>query len=79
MHPPNKIVTKQETRPCGCHLTEFADKTAQVVPCVACGLAEAANSLGRAAGALGAVANRLRMESGQQAIAEATRAIQGAG
>lgn len=73
--PPSKIVANQTSKPCGCHIVEYADKTRELSPCVPCGLMDVANGLNHAASALAAVATRLRMESGRAAIAEAARAV----
>ncbi len=72
---PSKIVASEQTRPCGCHIVEFADKTSQISPCAPCGLMDVARGLNHAASALAAVATRLRMESGRAAVAEAVRAV----
>jgi hypothetical protein len=72
---PSKIVTNEQTRPCGCHIVEFADKTSQISPCAPCGLMDVARGLNLAASAMAAVATRLRMESGRAAVAEAARAV----
>lgn len=72
---PSKIVAKEETRPCGCHIVEYADKTAQISPCPPCGLMDAARNMQGAAAALAAVATRLRADSSRAMIAEAARAV----
>lgn len=72
---PSKIVTKEETKPCGCHYIEYADKTRTISPCPPCGLMDAANNLNGAARALAAVATRLRMEGGRADVQAAVRAI----
>jgi hypothetical protein len=62
-----RLVTSNENRPCGCVMTEYSDKTRSLQPCPPCGLMassrhfeKAAQELGMASQALGAVAQALR-------------------
>jgi hypothetical protein len=75
MSEPPKIVTREETRPCGCHVVEYSDKTGQLVPCPPCGLLDAARNLSAAANAIAAVANRLRIEQNRATSAAVSRII----
>lgn len=72
---PAKIIANQSTKPCGCHIVEYADKTSELSPCAPCGLMDVARGLNLAANALAAVAMRLRMEAGRAAVAAAASAV----
>jgi hypothetical protein len=71
-----RVVKKEETRPCGCHVTTYSDDTAVLSPCPPCGMMDVAQSLGRASQALGAVASRLRSERNAIRQQEASEALQ---
>lgn len=57
-----KIVKKEGTRPCGCHVVEYSDGTTEIGPCPPCGLMEIARNLGQAGQIMAAVATRLQRE-----------------
>lgn len=73
----SKIIANQSTKPCGCHIVEYADKTSELSPCAPCGLMDVARGLNHAASALAAVATRLRMDSSRAAVAAAAQAVAG--
>lgn len=69
-----RLVAKEQTKPCGCHVVEYSDGEVQVTPCPPCGIMEAARHLQLAAQALGASATSMRSvqetRSAMQSIAQ---------
>jgi hypothetical protein len=64
---PSEMVVSRKQKPCGCIMTEFADKRVEISPCVPCGLFAAGNNIAEAGNALCAVATRLKAENEQRA------------
>jgi hypothetical protein len=63
---PSEMVVDRKQKPCGCVMTEFADKRVEISPCVPCGLFAAGNNIAEAGNALCAVATRLKAQQEQQ-------------
>lgn len=72
---PSTLVKDQQQKPCGCVIITMSDDTEQITPCVPCGLIATAESLQRAAGAIGAVGQRLRIEHNQAVMGQVAQAV----
>jgi hypothetical protein len=68
-------ITKEELKPCGCHVTEYSDDTVGIQHCPACGILEAAESMNRAAQALAGVAGFLKKAHNDKSLAAAVASV----
>ena len=79
---PKKIITNEQTNPCGCHLVTYSTGENVLSPCMAHGLASVAQSLASASQALLSAsqalvgtATRLHMDATNEDVAKAARKI----
>lgn len=54
-----RVIKHQDRQPCGCVITEYADGSKMIAPCVPCGLAHTSRFLAQAAAAIGQAAQAL--------------------